>query len=154
MDVKNSETWSETFEGNIIHRSDINRTVILAGEKIDSLESFFRVFGEAVNGPNGYFGRNEVAFVDCLSGRFGISRPFTIRWENCARSRLALNHSQQVKIVQHLLDKKFYFEVGDEDQVALIHLLEKAKQGQGRTAFDTLIADIQLYDDIRLELID
>ena len=31
----------------------------------------WRVMGEAVNGPGGYFGRNLDAFADCLRGGFG-----------------------------------------------------------------------------------
>jgi RNAse (barnase) inhibitor barstar len=44
------------------------------GERIASLEDFYREIGEAINGPGGYFGRNLDAFNDCLAGRLRHAR--------------------------------------------------------------------------------
>jgi Barstar (barnase inhibitor) len=41
---------------------------VIDGGQVGSLEDFWRVIGEAVNGPGGYFGQNLDAFNDCLRG--------------------------------------------------------------------------------------
>ena len=41
----------------------------LRGDRIASLEDFYREIGEDINGPDGYFGRNLDAFNDCLEVR-------------------------------------------------------------------------------------
>jgi len=112
------------------------------------------VIGEAVNGPNGYFGRSLIGFYDCLYGGFGVERPFTVRWENCGISRQALDHGEMVKIAQEYLGKKYYFEEGDEDHLYAVNRLEQAKQQKGPTAFDTLVENIQSVPGIHLKLIE
>jgi RNAse (barnase) inhibitor barstar len=37
----------------------------IEGTRVTSLEAFWVVIGEAVNGPGGYFGRNLDALNDC-----------------------------------------------------------------------------------------
>ena len=44
---------------------------LIDGRRVSSLEDFYRVMGEAVNGPGGYFGSNLDAFNDCLRGGCG-----------------------------------------------------------------------------------
>lgn len=56
----------------------INETIILDGSKIDSVPSFFLELGQAVNGPNGYFGACLDSLSDCLCGGFGLAMPITI----------------------------------------------------------------------------
>lgn len=46
-------------------------TYVIPGAEVTGLERFWQVMGEAVNGPDGYFGRNLDAFADCLGGGFG-----------------------------------------------------------------------------------
>jgi hypothetical protein len=127
MDKLHPQTWLEQFRGNIIYRTDINRTIVVDGTKVDSLAAFFRVFGEAVNGPEGYFGRNTLAFVDCLSGGFGIVRPFTIRWEDASVSRLALNHDENLKQLKAALE---LFR-GTELESEIVALIEEAQNKRG-----------------------
>lgn len=45
-------------------------TYVLDGTQIRTLEDFWRVIGETINGPGGYFGGNLDAFADCLTGGF------------------------------------------------------------------------------------
>ncbi|MFH8468838.1 barstar family protein [Streptomyces sp. NPDC017991] len=51
---------------------------------------FFCALGEAVNAPGGYFGRNLDALDDCLRGRWGTRRPFTLIWHDAEVARTGL----------------------------------------------------------------
>src|ERR1700761_9647833 len=68
----------------------------LDGRKIRSAGDFYREIGSAVNGPNGYFGRNLDALADCLRGGFGTpeDRPFEFEWQHSASSRAHLEGAQ------------------------------------------------------------
>lgn len=66
-----------------------SRIVVLDGSVVDSELGFYCAFGEAVNGPGGYFGANLQAFDDCLFGGFGLDAPYTIVWKNSSASVLA-----------------------------------------------------------------
>ncbi|WNM39128.1 barstar family protein [Micromonospora halotolerans] len=61
------------------------------GRRVQTLEDFWRVVGEAVNGPGGYFGRNLDALHDCLHGGMGAPEDddYVFEWryhEECIRS--------------------------------------------------------------------
>ena len=45
---------------------------------------------EALVGPGGYFGREWMAFKDCLAGGFGIALPFPLVWHDADIARRAL----------------------------------------------------------------
>ncbi|GAA3368164.1 hypothetical protein GCM10020367_05400 [Streptomyces sannanensis] len=62
---------------------------MLDGTQIRTLEDFWRVIGEAINGPGGYFGRNLDAFADCLSGGFGApdEDAYLVEWRDHEVSR-------------------------------------------------------------------
>jgi len=47
------------------------KTYVVEGARVDSRAALFAEFGRAVNGPDGYFGRNLDALADCLRGGFG-----------------------------------------------------------------------------------
>ena len=61
------------------------KNVVVDGKLIDDRDSFYCAFGEAINGPGGYFGRNLDAVIDCLCGGFGPI-PISIVWKNSAFS--------------------------------------------------------------------
>jgi RNAse (barnase) inhibitor barstar len=65
------------------------------GRKIKSVNDFYAEIGSAVNGPDGYFGRNLDALADCLRGGFGTpdDRSFAFDWEHSAVSRRALGRA-------------------------------------------------------------
>jgi hypothetical protein len=66
-------------------------TFVIDGNDFDDLSGFLCAIGEAVNGPGGYFGSDELSFDDCLFGGFGLEAPCTIRWLASARSRARLD---------------------------------------------------------------
>lgn len=74
------------------NRADIapGRTLMLDGQQILDVDSFYCAIGEAVNGPGGYFGWNLDALNDLLRGGWGAAPPFTLEWQHAevARSRL------------------------------------------------------------------
>src|SRR5437870_5057042 len=78
----------------------------IPGEKIKAPDDFYRVIGEVINGPGGYFGRNLDAFKDCLSGDFGTPKDgrFTLRWLRSSESRAALGYPETIKWLEERLD--------------------------------------------------
>ncbi|MGW6009008.1 barstar family protein [Streptomyces sp. NPDC055210] len=66
------------------------RTHHLDGRHITDEPGFFCALGEAVNGPGGYFGRGLDALDDCLRGRWGARRPFTLIWHDAEVARRCL----------------------------------------------------------------
>ena len=71
------------------HDSDPPVVFRIDGRRVKSAKDFYREVGFAVNGPDGYFGRNLDALADCLRGGFGTpeNRPFEFDWEHSAVSR-------------------------------------------------------------------
>ncbi|WP_050501960.1 barstar family protein [Streptomyces monomycini] len=64
----------------------------LDGRRITDVPGLYCALGEAVNGPGGYFGANLDALDDCLTGRFGTTTPFTLRWHHSHVARRHLSH--------------------------------------------------------------
>ncbi len=56
-----------------------DRTIFLDGKSINDVPSFLLSIGEAVNGPNGYFGGCIGGLDDCLNGDFGFRAPLTVQ---------------------------------------------------------------------------
>jgi RNAse (barnase) inhibitor barstar len=65
-------------------------TYHLDGRAVTNIEGFYCAFGEAINGPGGYFGSNADAVHDCLRGGFGATRPFRLVWRDFAVARTHL----------------------------------------------------------------
>lgn len=68
-----------------------DRTVHIDGRWIDDVPGFYLSLGEAINGPNGYFGGDLDALDDCLCGRFGVRTPLTVRLSQYEAVRGALD---------------------------------------------------------------
>ncbi|MDH6574939.1 barstar family protein [Kitasatospora sp. MAP5-34] len=62
----------------------------LDGAAVADEPSFYAALGSAVRAPDGYYGRNLDALVDCLRGGFGPEPPFTLLWDDSAAARRAL----------------------------------------------------------------
>ncbi|MGW6055380.1 barstar family protein [Streptomyces sp. NPDC055189] len=64
-----------------------------------TLEDFWQVIGEAINGPEGYFGKNLDAFADCLSGGFGTpdDDDYVVEWRDHQVSREHLSHAETAR---------------------------------------------------------
>lgn len=60
----------------------IGGTYYLDGSNITTFESFFCAFGEAMNGPGGYYGFDNFNIEDCLTGGFRVCSPFKLIWKN------------------------------------------------------------------------
>ena len=76
---------SDRLPGSIFH---------LDGHNVTDPEGFYCAIGEAINGPGGYFGWNADALHDCMSGRWGARRPFTLVWHDSAVARKYLMASE------------------------------------------------------------
>lgn len=126
------------------------RIIAIRGDKIDSLDAFLREFGEAVNGPGGYFGAGLDAFDDCLYGGFGIEAPFRIRWENSAASRRALDHAETARQIAAWIPGCHPSNHGD-----MMLRIAAARREEGPTVFDYIVEIIRDHKDrgIILELL-
>ncbi len=109
---------------------------VVDGVEVGSLEDFWRVVGEAVNGPGGYFGRNLDAFTDCLRGGFGTpdDEDFVFEWRDHEVSRRNLGYPETVRQLELLL-KRGHPSHGP----ALRERIERARAGEGDTVFDWLV---------------
>ncbi|WP_392533658.1 hypothetical protein [Nostoc sp. C117] len=120
-------------------------TYVLPGENIKSLQSFYEVFGEMVNGRGGYFGKNLVAFEDCLLGGFGLELPCKIIFKNSNIARKTLDHRCLADWCKFELenDEDLYCEGFESGLKWFKDTYDKASQGLGETMFDILVEIIR-----------
>ncbi len=123
----------------------------LPGEQIHTLEDFYRIIGEAINGPGGYFGAGLDSFNDCLAGGFGTPDDgFILRWQHSDESRAALGYPETIRQLQLRLRRCHPANVGRVRQE-----LARARRHEGPTTFDWLveiIGDACVYG-VKLELV-
>ncbi|MFE4334761.1 MULTISPECIES: barstar family protein [unclassified Streptomyces] len=111
-------------------------TYVIDGSRVTGLEQFWKVIGEAVNGPGGYFGRNFDALADCLSGGMGTpdDGDFVFEWRHHALSARALGHEEKARQLRRSLDRAH-----PSNRAALRHRLDEALAGRGPTLFEQLV---------------
>lgn len=112
---------------------------ILPGEKITSLERFYEILGEVINGPEGYFGDNLDALIDCLRGGFGTPYEFIIIWKNSKISRSNLGYSETIDQLNKRLEH-----CHPSNRKIIQDEIKEAKKQKGKTVFDWLI---EIFDD-------
>lgn len=99
------------------------KTYTVDGSRVTGAADFYTELGRAVNGPDGYFGSNLDALVDCLRGGFGTpeDEPFGFR----------LTHADDVRTA---LGAKLYSEVLDVFATAGVPVTAEPHSGRaGRT---------------------
>jgi RNAse (barnase) inhibitor barstar len=108
----------------------------LDGTQVASLEDFWRVIGEAVNGPGGYFGRNLDALADSLRGGFGTPEDgdFVVEWRDHEVSRRNLSYAETVRQLESRLSR-----ADPANRAAVRAELDEARAGRGPTVFDWLL---------------
>ncbi|MER7665088.1 MULTISPECIES: barstar family protein [unclassified Streptomyces] len=118
----------------------MTKTYVIDGAEVTGLDSFWRVIGEAVNGPEGYFGRNLDAFADCLSGGMGTpdDGDYVIEWRDHESSRRALGHPETARQLELRLAR-----CHPSNKAAVAEDLERARAGEGPTVFDDLVGIIE-----------
>jgi hypothetical protein len=111
------------------------------GCRIKSLDDFWLVMGEAVNGPGGYFGKNLDAFNDCLRGGFGTPEDgdFVVEWRCHEHSRATLGYPETVRQLELRLARCHPL-----NRPRAQADLEAARAGQGPTVFDWLL---EIFED-------
>ena len=109
-----------------------DQTVLLDGTWINDVPSFYLALGEAINGPNGYFGGELHGMWDCLTGGIGVSPPSTVRLSRFDEVRQALDGAACCRFYaegfreavadgesREQLIEWGYFPDGDEAEIAL-----------------------------------
>lgn len=114
----------------------VTPTYVLDGRQIRTLEDFWRVIGEAINGPGGYFGRNLDAFADCLSGGFGApdDDDYVVEWRDHQVSRQHLGYPETARQLQIRLSR-----CHPTNRPSVSADLAAARQERGTAVFDWLI---------------
>lgn len=114
----------------------VTATYVLDGTRIRTLEDFWRVIGETINGPDGYFGRNLDAFADCLSGGFGTpdDDDYVVEWRDHQASRVHLSYPETARQLEIRLSR-----CHPTNRPAVSAELAAAREEQGSTVFDWLI---------------
>jgi RNAse (barnase) inhibitor barstar len=109
---------------------------VLDGTQIRTLEDFWRVIGEAINGPGGYFGKNLDAFADCLSGGFGApdDDDYVVEWRDHQVSREYLGYPETARQLEIRL-----LRCHPTNRPAVSADLSAAREERGTTVFDWLI---------------
>ncbi|MFD0369693.1 barstar family protein [Streptomyces sp. NPDC127114] len=116
-------------------------TYVLDGTRIRTLEDFWRVIGEAINGPGGYFGRNLDAFADCLSGGFGTpdDDDYVVEWRDHQVARDYLSYPETARQLELRLSR-----CHPANRPAVSADLAAARGERGSTVFDWLI---EIFED-------
>lgn len=114
---------------------------VIDGRQVGSLEDFWRVMGEAVNGPGGYFGTNLDAFNDCLRGGLGTSEDndFLVEWRDHEVSRVNLGYDETVRQLELRLAR-----CHPSNRPSVQADLDAARIGLGSTVFDWLV---EIFED-------
>ncbi|MDX3710260.1 barstar family protein [Streptomyces europaeiscabiei] len=114
---------------------------VLDGTQIRTLGDFWRVIGEAINGPGGYFGRNLDALADCLSGGFGApdDDDYVVEWRDHQVSREHLGHPETARQSEIRLSR-----CQPSNRPSVSADLAAAREERGTTVFDWLI---EIFDD-------
>jgi RNAse (barnase) inhibitor barstar len=112
------------------------RHVTVTFVRVGSLEDFWTAVGEAVNGPEGYFGRNLDAFNDCLRGGYGQPEDddYVIEWRDHEVSRQHLGYPETVRQLELRLQR-----CHPSNRPLVRADLDEARAGRGPTVFDWLI---------------
>ncbi|WP_049579131.1 barstar family protein [Streptomyces sp. SBT349] len=112
-------------------------TYVLDGTRITTLDDFWRVIGEAVNGPGGCFGQNLDAFADCLGGGSGTpdDGDYVVEWRDHQVSRRHLGHPETARRLEIRLSR-----CHPANRPAVAAELAAAREGRGPTVFDWLLA--------------
>ncbi len=122
----------------------------IPGEQVRTLEDFYRLIGEAINGPPGYFGLNLDAFRDCLSGGFGTPEEggYIIRRLRSEESREALGYPETIRQLEIRLARCHPL-----NRELVAQQLAQARRRQGPTVFDWLVEIIREFEEVELQLL-
>jgi len=137
--------------GNTQQKSIQKQSIIeIDGKYIFDSSSFFLSFGEAVNGPCGYFGAEFSGFADCISGIDSSVKnsPFVLKWHNSELSKKYLDkNSVLIEAVDCAADSaRELNSVGEIPEIRDYSLIEV------KTMFDLLI-EIMGENGIDVELL-
>ncbi|MBC8136857.1 MAG: barstar family protein [Fibrella sp.] len=155
-----TRVWCRCHYGK--HADISGRTIYLDGAWINDIPSFYLSLGEAINGPNGYFGGGLDALSDCLCGHFGILPPLTIRLSHYDEVRKALDGRARCRwraesfqkvagdeSVEQLVDWGYFVDGSEEDAARWTAIYEAAFAGQPFDAnefgsyFDALLEEFE-----------
>ncbi|MFC9786968.1 barstar family protein [Rhodococcus sp. NPDC127528] len=128
--------------------SESDVVYVIDGRRVNSLDDFYTVVGEAVRGPGGYFGRSLGGFADALTDGYGTpdDRNFCFVWRYSDESRSALGYAETVRQLKDRLEH-----CHPDHKTRVRGELDRALASEGPTVFDWLV-DIFEFRSVELEL--
>lgn len=127
------------------------KTVILDGEKIHSLATFYdEIENKLTKNLTWNIGRNYNTFTDILEGGFGIydyEEPITLIWKNSRRSQTALGWEETIK---YLIIKLETYHPANRNFVDTD--LQLATHHKGKILFQLIVDEISSHSHIDLRL--
>lgn len=107
--LEEKRAWLQVIRLRRVSSIDRNEQVIIIdGEIIHDIASFYIAIGEAINGPFGYFGASLDGLDDCLCGGFGLIPPFKLEWKAFNKSfrEGSVNHDGFVQQLIEILTNR------------------------------------------------
>ncbi|MEO1174380.1 MAG: barstar family protein [Myxococcota bacterium] len=98
------DAYERHFASGKPSNGDPTGEVVIDGTQVVDLLTMYCAFGEAINGPGGYFGRNLDAFDDCLFGGFGLKAPCVIVWKDSAVSRARFDAAGKARVFEEVVE--------------------------------------------------
>ena len=116
---------------------------IVDGRKIRDVESLCDEFANAVNAPEGYFGKCLESFDDCLFGGFGLESPCTVTWKDSSESKKHMGSQMLAEYCEKILSDCPYIheERFEEGKEWCLETLKKARSGE-KDFYDLVIEKI------------
>ena len=129
----------------------MERVYTIDGARFNTLDDFYHEITSVLI-PNAQWGRTLDAFDDIFAGGFGTpDNGFVICWQNASLSRERLGHEETACQLERMLE---HCHRDNREQV--LRRLNAARERQGETVFDWIVAIIQSHakDGVRLDLHD
>ncbi len=118
-------------------------TLEIDGRRFSTLDGFYDEFTRSVI-PSVDWGRNLDALVDVLRGGMGAPESgFILVWRNSGKSRTDLGHAETVRQLESRLAG-----CHPANRASVGRELERARQNQGETVFDWLVAILKAQDNV------
>jgi hypothetical protein len=117
-------------------RVDSEPIFVIEGSRVRTLDDFWTVIGEAVNGTGGYFASGLDALDDALSGGMGTPEDgrCAFVWRDSALSRAALGYPETVRQLELRLAR-----CHPSNRARVRADISRATAGEGPTAFDWIV---------------
>jgi len=129
---------------------EAEKIITIDGREFSTLEDFYHVIGQLIEGPGDHRRGNLDWFNDILYWPYSEhGARYTLVWRNSDISRKRLGHEETVRQLERRNAEQF-----PDGEAKMVSDISEARRGIGPTVFDWLleiIDDNREYVDLRLE---